>query len=135
VELQSLEVRQAGDFEGAFRAAESDRAEALIVIGGRLIFINRYRIREFAEKNRIVLLGVPGWLMPMGALMTYGPNLAELHRRAATYVDKILKGAKPADLPIERPTTFELQINMSVAKRLGIAVPPTLIARADKTIE
>jgi ABC-type uncharacterized transport system substrate-binding protein len=135
VELQSLEVRQAGDFEGAFRAAERDRAEALIVIGGRLMFINRYRVREFAEKNRIVLLGVPGWLMPMGALMTYGPNLAELHRRAATYVDKILKGAKPADLPIERPTTFELQINMSVAKRLGIAVPPTLIARADKTIE
>lgn len=135
VDLQSLEVRQAGDFEGAFRAAERNRAEALIVIGGRLINVNRHRIKEFGESNKIVLVGVPGWLMQMGALMTYGPNLAELNRRAATYVDKILKGAKPADLPIERPTTFELQISMSTAKRLGIVLPPTVIARADKTIE
>jgi len=135
VQLQSLEVRQASDFDGAFQAAEREKAEALIVIGSRLIAVNRQRIQQFATKNQIILLGVPSWLMPIGALMTYGPDLSDLHRRAATYVDKILKGAKPADLPMQQPVTFELTINMSVAKRIGITVPPTVIARSDKIIE
>jgi putative ABC transport system substrate-binding protein len=135
VQLQSLEVRQPGDFEGAFQAAERGRAEALIVIGSRLIALHRRLIGDFAKKNRIILVGVPSWLMEAGALLTYGPNVAEVHRRAATYVDKILKGAKPADLPMQQPTTFELNINLKVAKELGITVPPTVIARSDQVRE
>jgi putative ABC transport system substrate-binding protein len=135
VQLQSLEVRQTADFDGAFQAAEREKAEALIVIGARLMALNRQGIEQFVTKNQIILLGVPSWLMQMGALLSYGPDISELHRRAATYVDKILKGAKPADLPMQQPVTFELIINTSVAKRIGITVPPTVIARADKIIE
>lgn len=135
VQLQSLEVREPGDYEGAFQAALRGRAEALIVNGSRLMFQNRQRIGDFAEKNRLVMVGVPAWLMEIGALLNYGPNAPELFRRSATYVDKILKGAKPADLPMQQPTTFELNVNLKAAARLGITVPPTVIARADKVIE
>lgn len=135
VQLQSLEVREPADFEGAFQAARAERAEALIVIGSRLIFLNRVRIGDFADKNRLVLVGVPSWLIDAGALLTYGPNVPDLLRRASTYIDKILKGARPSDLPMQQPTTFELIINQKSAKKLGIVVPPTLIARADKVIE
>jgi len=135
VQIQSLEVRGPDDFEGGFQAAEREKAEALIVVGSRLLSLNRKRIQTYAKKNRVILVGVPGWLMEIGALLSYGPNEAELNRRAATYVDKILKGAKPADLPMQQPTTFELIINTSVAKELGITVPPTVIARADRIIE
>jgi putative ABC transport system substrate-binding protein len=135
VQLQSLEVEEPGDYEGAFQAAERGRAEALIVIGSRLQFLNRQRIGDFAEKNRLIMVGVPSWLMEIGALMTYGPDVPELFRRSATYVDKILKGAKPADLPMQRPTTFALTVSVKRAKELGLIVPPTVIARADKVIE
>jgi putative tryptophan/tyrosine transport system substrate-binding protein len=135
VQLQSLEVREPGDFDGAFQAAARGRAEALIVIGSRLLALHRQEIGGFAAKNRLILVGVPSWLMEVGAVLTYGPNLADLHRRAATYVDKILKGAKPADLPMQQPTTFELLINVKIAKSLGLTVPPTVIARADQVIE
>ena len=135
VQLQSLEVRQAGDFDGAFQAAEREKAEALIVIGSRLIALNRQRIEQFVTRNQIILLGAPSWLMQMGALFSYGPNLPDLQRRAATYVDKILKGANPSDLPMQQPITFELIIDTSIAKRLGITVPPTVMARADQIIE
>jgi putative ABC transport system substrate-binding protein len=135
VQLQSLEVRQAGDFDGAFQAAEREKAEALIVIGSRLIALNRQRIEQFVTRNQIILLGAPSWLMQMGALLSYGPNLPDLQRRAATYVDKILKGANPSDLPMQQPVTFELIIDTSIAKRLGITVPPTVMARADQIIE
>ena len=97
--------------------------------------LNRRRIEDHVKKNRLILVGAPGWLMEMGALLSYGPNLAELNRRAATYVDKILKGAKASDLPMQQPTTFELIINTSIAKQLGITIPPTVLARADKIIE
>src|SRR5262249_53152894 len=134
-QLQSLEVRQHGDFDGAFQAALGERAEALIVIGSRLVFLNRMRIRDFADKNQLVLVGVPSWLIDAGALLTYGPTVSDLFRRASTYIDKILKGALPSDLPMQQPTTFELVINQKIAKKFGIVVPPTLIARADKMIE
>jgi ABC-type uncharacterized transport system substrate-binding protein len=135
VQLQSLEVREPGDFDGAFQALARERAEALIVIGSRLISLQRQRIGDACAKNGLILVGVPSWLMEIGALFTYGPNVADTQRRAATYVDKILKGARPSDLPMQQPTAFELIINVDVAKKLGIIVPPTVIARADKVIE
>jgi putative ABC transport system substrate-binding protein len=135
VQLQSLEVRESGDFDKVFHAVERGRAEALIVFGSRLMFRNRQRIGDFAAKNRLVMVGVPSWLMEIGAVLTYGPNVPELFRRSAGYVDKIFKGAKPADLPMQQPTTFELTINVKRAKELGVTVPPTVIARADRVIE
>jgi putative tryptophan/tyrosine transport system substrate-binding protein len=135
VQLQSLEVRRPSDFEGAFQAAVRERAEALIVIGSRVMFSNRQVIGDFAATNRLILVGVPRWLMEVGALLTFGPNVAELHQRASAYLHKILKGAKPADLPMQQPTTFELIINVKVARSLGLIVPPTVIARADEVIE
>ena len=135
VQLQSLEVREPGDFDGAFQALARERAEALIVIVSRLISLQRQRIGDACAKNGLILVGVPSWLMEIGALFTYGPNVADTQRRAATYVDKILKGARPSDLPMQQPTAFELIINVDVAKKLGITVPPTVIARADKVIE
>jgi putative tryptophan/tyrosine transport system substrate-binding protein len=135
VQLQSIEVREPGDYEGAFQAAVRGRPEALIVIGSRLQFLNRHRIGAFAENNRLIMVGVPKWLMEAGGLLSYGPNVPELFRRASTYVDKVLKGARPADLPMQQPTTFELTISVKRAKELGINVPPTVIARADEVIE
>jgi putative ABC transport system substrate-binding protein len=135
VRLQSLEVREAADYDGAFQAALRENAEALIVIGSRIQFLNRLRIGEFAEKNRLIMVGVPAYLIQIGALLSYGPSVPDLMRRSATYVDKILKGAKPSDLPMQQPTTFELNVNLKAARRLGITVPPTVIARADNVIE
>jgi putative ABC transport system substrate-binding protein len=135
VQLQSLEVREPDEYENAFQAAERGRAEALIVFGSRLMFLNRQRIGDFAARNRLILVGVPSWLMEIGGLLSYGPNVPELTRWAAIYVDKILKGARPADLPMQQPTTFGLTVSVKRAKELGITVPPTVIARADRVIE
>ena len=135
IHLQSLEVRERGDFEGAFRAAIRERPEALVVAGSRLMALHRQQIADFVTKNRLILAGTPRWLSEIGALLTYGPNTVELHRRAAGYVDKILKGAKPADLPMQQPATFELTINLKTAKTLGLTIPPSLLARADQVIE
>jgi putative ABC transport system substrate-binding protein len=135
VQLQSLEVREQSDFEGAFQAATRERAEALIVVGSRGMFLQRQQIRDFTARNRLILVGNPRWLSEVGGLLTYGPNTTELHRLAAGYVDKILKGAKPADLPMQQPETFELVINLKASKELGITIPGTLLARADEVIE
>ncbi len=135
IPLQSLEVREPGDFDGAFQEAARERAEALIVLGSRLMFLHRQQIGDFAAKNRLILVGTPKWLSDVGCLLTYGPNPAELQRRAASYVSKILKGAKPADLPMQQPTAFDLVINLKTAKTLGLEIPPTLLARADEVIE
>jgi putative ABC transport system substrate-binding protein len=135
IPLQSLEIREGHDFERAFQSATRERAEGLIVVGARIIVQYRQRIGDFAEANRLILVGTPQWLPRMGGLLSYGPNAAELHRRAAYFVDKILKGAKPQDLPMEQPTSFVLAINLKRAKVLGLDIPPTLLARADEVIE
>jgi len=135
IPLQSLEVREPGEFDGAFQAATRERAEALIVLGSRLMFLHRQPIGDFAAKNRLILVGTPKWLSDAECLLTYGPNPAELQRRAASYVSKILKGAKPADLPMQQPTAFDLVINLKTAKALGLEIPATLLARADEVIE
>jgi putative ABC transport system substrate-binding protein len=135
VQLQSLEVRRPGDFDGAFKAAIDERAEGLIIVSSRLFLMQRQKLAEFATTNRIIAAGGWGDWAKDGLLLTYGPNTVEAMRRIAVYVDKILKGARPADLPIERPTRFELVINMKTAKALGIKFPDTILARADDVIE
>jgi putative ABC transport system substrate-binding protein len=97
--------------------------------------LNRQLIGDFVAKNRLILVGTPKWLLEIGSLLTYGPNAVELNRRAAGYVDKILKGAKPGDLPMQQPATFELAINLKTAKALGLTIPSSLLQRADQVIE
>ena len=134
VQLQSLEVRRPDDFSVAFNAALSARAEGLVIISSRLMSRQRQQIAEFAEKNRIIVAGGWGEWTKDGALLTYGPNTTELMQRVAVYVAKIIKGAHPSDLPMERPTHFELVINLKTAKVFGLTMPPTLLGRADQVI-
>jgi putative ABC transport system substrate-binding protein len=135
VKLQSLEIRQPSDFEGAFDAAVRERAEAIIVVSSRLLNLQQRQIVDFGTRNRIVLAGNWSNWAKAGLLLTYGPNLAEATRRIAFYIDKILKGVRPADLPMERPTRFELTINQKAATALGITFPNTILARADVVID
>ena len=136
VEIQSLEVDRPYDFENAFRAAINGRAEGLIVrgvgIGGRR---HRAQLVELAAKHRLPAMYTHRRFVAAGGLMSYEPNRHELHRRAATYVDKILKGANPGDLPVERATKFELLINLKAAKQLDVTIQPEVLYRADKVIK
>jgi putative ABC transport system substrate-binding protein len=134
VRLQSLEVGSSDDLEGAFRAAKTERAGALIVIQTAFINTHRARIVELAAKSRLPTMFDEKTHVESGGLMSYGPSFFDLHRRAATYVDKILKGTKPADLPVEQPTKFEFVINLKTAKQIGVTIPPNVLARADKVI-
>lgn len=135
VQIQSVEVRRLSDFDGAFKSAIDSRAEGLIIVSTRLLLMQRMKIAEFLTKNRIPAAGGWGDWAKDGLLLTYGPNTDDAMRRIAIYVDKILKGARPSDLPIERPTRFELVINMKTAKALGVNFPASLLARADEVIE
>ena len=135
VKLQSLEVRDPAGFEAAFAGMVAERAHGLIVVVDPLTVRYRDRIVELAAKHRLPTMFGFREFAHAGGLMAYGPNVAELCRRAATYVDKILKGAKPADLPVEQATKFELVINLKTAKTLGLAIPPSLLARADHVIQ
>ena len=135
VQVQSLEVRGRDDFAGAFTAANRERMEAVIVVSSRLMTLNRARILDLAAQNRLLLVSGWGPWAAGGGLLSYGPDLDAVIRRAAVYVDRILKGAKPGDLPIEQPTKFELVINLKTAKALGLTIPPSLLARADRVIE
>ena len=133
--IQSVEVRGAGDFETAFAATLRERAGGLLVFGEPLTFAHRRQIAEFAVKNGLASSYNAREFVEAGGFMSYGANLSDLYRRAATYVDKILKGAKPADLPVEQPTKFELVINLKTAKALGLTIPQSVLIRADEVIQ
>jgi ABC-type uncharacterized transport system substrate-binding protein len=134
LQIQSFEARSPDDIDGIFEAAFRDRIGALSVGQVTPMTTNRNRIVELAAKRRLpAIYGDREW-PESGGLISYGPNITELHRRAATYIDKILKGANPAELPVEQPTKFELLINLKAAKEIAVTIPPNVLARADKVI-
>jgi len=135
VQLQLLEVRNPDDFERAFGVATRRRAAGLLVLADAMFLSHRTRIANLAAKSRLPAMYGLTEHAQAGGLMAYAPNFAGLFRQAATYVDKILKGAKPADLPVEQPTRFELVINMKTAKALGLTFPPSILIRADQVIQ
>ena len=136
VELQSVEVSSGADLDRAFSAVTSQRAQALIVSAANPVtFAKRTEIASFTQSNRLPTMYHAKEYVDAGGLMSYGPSVPAMYRRAATYVDKILKGAKPADLPVEQPTKFELVINLKTAKVLGLTMPPSLLQRADQVIQ
>jgi putative ABC transport system substrate-binding protein len=135
VQLQSLEVRRpSADLEGAFQAAAKGRSDAIIPIRSALVLRYMPRITELARKNRLPSMSDGSNMVEAGGLVSYASNDAESYKRAAVYVDRILKGAKPADLPVEQPTKFELVINLKTAKQIGLTIPPNVLARADRVI-
>jgi putative ABC transport system substrate-binding protein len=135
VELQSIEVFRTEDLDGAFSAMTDQHAQAFIMSPNPVAYTNQGQIASFARKNRLPSMYNLSEYVHAGGLMSYGPSLADMHRRAAIYVDRILKGAKPADLPVEQPTKFELVINLKTAKALGLTIPQSLIQRADQVIQ
>jgi putative ABC transport system substrate-binding protein len=134
IQLQVLRVRELGELEGAFAAMHREHAEALVVLPSSLANIHRARINELAAKSRLPTMWEWRDAVVDGGLMAYGPDNASLWRRAATYVDKLLKGAKPGNLPVERPMKFELVINRKTAQALELTIPPTLLMLADEVI-
>jgi ABC-type uncharacterized transport system substrate-binding protein len=134
LQLQTLPVRSAAEYDGAFAAMSRERADAVLMLTTPLYIAGAGRLAELAIKHKLPLFG-PREFAKAGGLLSYGPNRVDLFRRGAIYVDKILKGANPADLPVEQPTKFELLINLKTAKVLGIEIPSQLLARADEVIE
>jgi putative ABC transport system substrate-binding protein len=136
IQLQSLEVRGPNpDLDGAFQAAAKGRVNGLITVRTALLISYRKQIADLAIKNRLPSMSEGGDFVEAGALMSYSSSDAEVFRRAAYYVDKILKGAKPADLPVEQPTKFELVISIKTAKQIGVTIPQSLLYRADRVIK
>jgi putative ABC transport system substrate-binding protein len=135
IQLQLLEVRGPEDFESAFAAMASERAGALITLGDPMTVSHRIRIVDLMAKSRVRAMYDLREFVEAGGLMAYGPSLADLFRRAAAYVDKILKGAKPGTLPVEQPIKFELSINLKTAKALGLTLPPSVLFLADQVIQ
>jgi putative ABC transport system substrate-binding protein len=136
LQLQSVEVPRAADLERAFAAVTKGRAQALIVPGvNPVAFANRNQIASLAQTNRLPSMYAQKEYVDAGGLMCYGPSLTDNWRRAATYVDKILKGRKPADLPVEQPKKFEFVINLKTAKQIGLTIPPNVLARADRVLK
>ena len=135
VQLQSLEVRLPYDFDQAFAAMTREHADALVVISNALFFGHHSQLGELTVRHQLPAMFRMREYAEAGGLMAYGVNVEGLYRRAATYVDKILKGAKPADLPVEQPTKFNLVINLKTAKALGLTIPPTLLFQADEVIQ
>jgi ABC-type uncharacterized transport system substrate-binding protein len=134
VQLQYIDVLHPKDIETAFRAASKARAEAVLVLAGAVFTSQRPQLAALAVKNRLPAIYYATEFVEDGGLMTYGANRADLHRRAAIYVDKILKGRKPADLPVEQPTKFEFVINLKAAKQIDLTIPPNVLVRADRVI-
>jgi putative tryptophan/tyrosine transport system substrate-binding protein len=135
VNLQYLDVLTSKDLESAFRVAVKERADGVVMLGSQVFNTHRIQIVELAVKSRLPATYTRPEYVEDGGLMTYGPSINDLFRRAATYVDKIVKGAKPADLSVEQPTEFELVINLKAAKQIGLTIPPNVLARADKVIK
>jgi putative ABC transport system substrate-binding protein len=135
VTLQRIDVEGAADFDEAFATMTKGRAEALVVVQSTIFETSPYRIQQLATTNRIPAIYGLRTSADAGGLMSYGPNVPDLYRQAAVYVEKILKGARPADLPVEQPTKFELVINLGTAKALGLAIPQSVLLRADEVIQ
>jgi len=135
LEIQSIEVRSPDDFPTAFATVSSSRAHALLAIGNPINFKGRQLIADFVRKHQLPSIFDERLFVEAGGLMSYAPSFTDLFRRAATYVDRILKGAKPADLPVEQPTKFELVINSKTARLLGLTIPRTILLRVDQLIE
>jgi len=134
LKLNVLKVDRPEDFEDAFKAAKRERADALVILASSVLNTHRRRLVDLAAKHRLVAVYEHRLFSDDGGLMSYGPDLQDMNRRAAIYVDKILRGAKPADLPIEQPTKFELVINLKTAKALGLTLPQSVLGRADEII-
>jgi putative ABC transport system substrate-binding protein len=132
---QYLNVLDPKDIEAGFRAASKERADAVLVLNSAILISQRKQIADLAVNNRLPAIYPQNEYVENGGLMSYGVSFIDLHRRAATYVDKILKGAKPADLPVEQPTKFELVINLKAAKQIGLTIPQKVLGRADKVIK
>ena len=135
INLQVLKVDGPADFETAFAAARKNRVDALIQLPSAFLYAHRKRLTELAVKHRLPTIhNQSDWVVGAGGLMSYAPNLPDMFRRSALYVDKILKGSKPDELPVQQPTKFELVINLKTAKQIGLTIPPHVLARADKVI-
>jgi putative tryptophan/tyrosine transport system substrate-binding protein len=134
VQVQVLEIKVPNEFDGAFTAAKKGSAEAINVMASPILFAYRKELVDLSAKHRLPGMYENKEFVEAGGLLSYGANLDDLYRRAATYVDKILKGAKPADLPVEQPTKFELIVNLKTAKQIGLTIPPNVLARADRVI-
>ena len=134
MQIQYLEVRDPRDIRAAFQAASKGRADAVLVLPSTVLNSSRAQIVDLAVKSRLPAIYFTAEWVEDGGLMSYGVNFNDLFRRAATYVDKILKSRNPADLPVEQPTKFEFIINLKAAKQIGLTIPPNVLARADKVI-
>ena len=134
LKIQSLDVLVPKDIETAFRAASKGRADAVLVLAGAVFNSHRIQIAQLAVKSRLPAIYINPEYVEDGGLMSYGASITDLYHRAATYVDKILKGRKPSDLPVEQPIKFELIINLKAAKQIGLTIPPNVLVRADKVI-
>jgi putative ABC transport system substrate-binding protein len=135
IKLQLHDISKSEDLDGAFAAIREERPDALLILADRVFLHNRERLMDFTEEQRLPNVNAYKELVEVGGLMSYGPSYVDMHKRAAIYVDKILKGAKPADLPIEQPSKFTFIVNLKAAKALGITVPSQLLGLADQLIE
>jgi len=135
VQIQYLEVRGPKDIETSFREASKERADAVLVLSTTILYFNRRQVSDLAVKSGLPAIYISPEYVEVGGLMSYGVSFTDLYRRAATYVDKILKGARAADLPVQQPTTFQLVVNLKAAQALGLTIPAAILTSADEVIE